>query len=255
MKISVVTASYNSAATIADTLRSIASQTYRNIEHLVIDGGSKDTTVQIVHALGAPDLKVVSEPDRGIYDAMNKGLAMATGDVVGFLNSDDVYADERVLERVAQAFDDPQVDAVYGDIVFVAEQDTSRVVRLWTSRPYTPGLCSSGWMPPHPSLYVRRAVYEKHGGYDLDFPAAADFEMALRLLDIEHLTSAYVPAVQVRMRMGGQSTRSIRNIISGSREVSRACRKHGLPGGVRFAVKRLLAKVPQFLQRPKKPSI
>ena len=251
MKISVVTPTYNSAATIADTLRSIAAQTHPDIEHLVIDGGSGDATLEIVQSHGGPDRKVVCEPDRGIYDAMNKGLAMATGDIVGFLNSDDMYADSQTLERVAQAMRDPQVDLVYGDIVFVAERDTSRVVRLWTSRPYVAGLCSRGWMPPHPSLYVRRAVYAKHGGYDLAFPAAADFEMALRLLDIERLRSAYVPSVQVRMRMGGQSTRSLRNIAAGSREVSRACRKHGLPGGIGFVVMRLLAKVPQFLQRPR----
>ena len=251
MKISIVTASYNSAATIADTLRSVAAQTYRNIEHIVIDGGSSDNTLEIVREHAGIDLKLVSERDRGIYDAMNKGLAIATGDVVGFLNSDDMYADAQVLDRIANAFCDPRVDIVYGDIVFVSQQDTTRVVRLWTSRPYTPGLCASGWMPPHPSLYVRRSVYEKHGGYDLAFPAAADFEMALRLLDKAGLASTYVPFVQVRMRMGGQSTRSIRNIISGSREVSRACRKHGLPGGARFAIKRLLAKVPQLLRRPK----
>jgi len=252
MKISIVTASYNSAATIADTLRSVAVQTHRNFEHIVMDGGSKDDTFGIVQAHSGPELRWVSERDRGIYDAMNKGLAMASGEVVGFLNSDDMYADPQVLERIASAFGDPNVDIVYGDIVFVSQLDTTRVVRLWTSRPYTPGLCASGWMPPHPSLYVRRSVYEKHGGYDLAFPAAADFEMALRLLDKASLTSAYIPHVQVRMRMGGQSTRSIRNIIAGSREVSRACRKHGLPGGVGFAVKRLLAKVPQFLQRPSK---
>lgn len=251
MKISIVTASYNSAATIADTLSSVALQTYRDHEHIVVDGASKDSTLQIVRAHNGPGLKLVSEPDRGIYDAMNKGLAMATGEVVGFLNSDDIYADPQVLERIAQAFRDPLVDMVYGDIVFVAQQDITRVVRLWTSRPYSPGLCSRGWMPPHPSLYVRRSVYEMHGAYDLSFPAAADFEMALRLLEKARLKSVYIPFVQVRMRMGGQSTRSIRNIISGSREVSRACRKHGLPGGVRFAVKRLLAKVPQLLARPK----
>ena len=251
MKISIVTASYNSAATIADTLNSVAAQTHRDLEHIVVDGASKDSTLQIVREHGGPGLKLVSEPDRGIYDAMNKGLVMATGEVVGFLNSDDYYADPQVLERIAQAFRDPLIDMVYGDIVFVAQQDTTRVVRLWTSRPYSPGLCSRGWMPPHPSLYVRRSAYEKYGAYDLSFPAAADFEMALRLLEKAHLKSVYIPFVQVRMRMGGQSTRSIRNIISGSREVSRACRKHGLPGGVRFAVKRLLAKVPQLLARPK----
>jgi len=251
MKISIITASYNSAATIADTLRSIADQTHPEIEHLVIDGGSTDSTLEIVRAQGKAGTTIVSERDRGIYDAMNKGLARATGDVVGFLNSDDIFADPQALERVARALADPQVDMVYGDIVFVAQQDTSRVVRLWTSRPYTAGLCSRGWMPPHPTLYVRRAVYEKYGEYDLSFPAAADFEMALRLFDREHLSSAYVPFVQVRMRMGGQSTRSIANIVSGSREVSRAARKHGLPGGLRFVAMRLLRKVPQFLQRPK----
>jgi glycosyltransferase involved in cell wall biosynthesis len=253
VKISIITASFNSASTIADTLYSISVQTHQEVEHLVIDGASSDRTLQIVRDRGSPGLKIISETDRGIYDAMNKGLAVATGEVVGFLNSDDMYADTEVLERVAKAFGDPRVDIVYGDIVFVSQQDTTRVVRLWTSRPHAPGLCATGWMPPHPSLYVRRSVYEKHGGYDLAFPAAADFEMALRLLDKASLRSAYIPHVQVRMRMGGQSTRSIRNIISGSREVSRACRKHGLPGGVRFAVMRLLAKVPQFLRRPNSP--
>ncbi len=253
MKISIITASFNSASTIVDTLHSISAQTHKEFEHLVMDGASRDDTLRIVREQGGPQIKITSEPDHGIYDAMNKGLAIATGEVVGFLNSDDMYADSQVLERIARAFCDPLVDVVYGDIVFVSQQDTTRAVRLWTSRPYTPGLCASGWMPPHPSLYVRRSVYQKHGGYDLAFPAAADFEMALRLLDKAQLKSAYIPHVQVRMRMGGQSTRSIRNIISGSREVSRACRKHGLPGGVRFAVMRLLAKVPQFLRRPNSP--
>ncbi len=250
MKISIITASYNSAATIADTLRSVAAQRYGDIEHIVVDGASTDGTLQIVGQVGGPAVRVVSGPDKGIYDAMNKGLALATGDVVGFLNSDDVFADAQVLERIAAAFQQPAVDLVYGDIVFVEQQDLSKVVRLWTSRPYRADLCSTGWMPPHPSLYVRRQVYAQLGGYDLAFPAAADFEMALRLLDRAGLQSVYIPAVQVRMRMGGQSTRSLRNIISGSREVSAACRKHGLPGGMRFAVKRLLAKVPQFFRRP-----
>ncbi|MEO6407248.1 MAG: glycosyltransferase family 2 protein [Burkholderiaceae bacterium] len=253
MKISVVTVTYNSGATVADSLRSVAQQSHPDIEHVVIDGGSSDATVRIVKALGGPGLRLLSEPDRGIYDAMNKGIAQATGDVIGFLNSDDVFHDPQALERVAAAFADPAVAIVYGDIVFVAKDDTSRVVRLWTSRPHVPGLCARGWMPPHPSLYVRREVYERFGGYDIAFPAAADFEMALRLLDGAGLRSAYLPFVQVSMRMGGQSTRSIRNIVSGSREVSRACRKHGLPGGVRFVVWRLLAKVPQLLRRPKAP--
>lgn len=251
MKISIVTVSYNSAATIVDTLYSVALQTHPDLEHVIVDGGSKDATLQMVHAHGIANRKMVSEPDRGIYDAMNKGLSMATGEIVGFLNSDDIYADPKALERVAQAFRDPNIDVVYGDIVFVAQNDTTRVVRVWKSEPYTLGMCSRGWMPPHPSLYVRKSAYDKHGSYDLAFPAAADFEMALRLLDRAKLKFAYVPFVQVRMRMGGQSTRSLKNIISGSREVSRACQKHGLPGGLIFMIKRLLVKVPQFFRRQK----
>jgi glycosyltransferase involved in cell wall biosynthesis len=249
LKISIVTVSYNSAATIADTLRSVKTQTHPLIEHIVIDGGSTDDTPKLVRANGSVTT-FVSEPDRGIYDAMNKGLARATGDVVGFLNSDDFLADPLALARVAAAFSDPTVDMAYGDLVFVAQSDPTRVVRLWTSRSYTPGLCSRGWMPPHPTLYVRRSVYEKFGNYDLAFPAAADFEMSLRLLDGAKVNSVYIPSIQVRMRMGGQSTRSIANIISGSREVARACRKHGLPGDTRFVVQRLMAKVPQFFRRP-----
>ena len=249
LKISIVTVSYNSAATITDTLRSVESQTHPLIEHIVIDGGSTDDTPKLVRA-NSNVTTFVSEPDRGIYDAMNKGLARATGDVVGFLNSDDFLADPLALTRVAAAFSDPTVDIAYGDLLFVAQSDPTRVVRLWTSRAYTSGLCSRGWMPPHPTLYVRRSVYEDFGNYDLAFPAAADFEMSLRLLDGAKLKSVYIPSVQVRMRMGGQSTRSIANIISGSREVARACKKHGLPGNARFVVRRLMAKVPQFFRRP-----
>ena len=250
MKISVITVCFNSAKYIADALCSVDVQTWPDVEHIVVDGASRDSTLEVVSACAKPWRRVISEPDRGIYDAMNKGLALATGDVVGFLNSDDVFADPLALERIGTAFGDPAVALAYGDLVFVSQADTARVVRLWTSRTYAPGLCSRGWMPPHPTMYVRRSVYREFGDYDLAFPAAADFEMSLRLLDGAKVRSAYIPAVQVRMRMGGQSTSSIANIISGSREVARACRKHGLPGNTRFVVQRLLAKLPQFFRRP-----
>ena len=250
MKISIITATYNSAATIVDTLNSVASQTHSDTEHIIVDGVSKDNTVELVREHGQRVSKLVSERDRGIYDAMNKGLSLATGEVVGFLNSDDVYADDRALQRVAQALSDPQVDAVYGDLVFVNQYDLGRVVRYWKSRPYSPGSCGHGWMPPHPTFYARRAVYEKYGGFDLAFPVAADFEMALRLLDKAHVHSHYIPNVQVRMRMGGESTRSLLDVVSRNRETSRACRKHGLPGGARFVLRRLVAKLPQLIHRP-----
>lgn len=250
MKISVITVSYNSAATIEDTLHSVSEQTHLDIEHIVIDGGSNDDTVLLVKAHGKRVGKIISERDSGIYDAMNKGLALATGDVVGFLNSDDVYADTETLQRVAQAFRDPQVDVVYGDLVFVAQDDPDRVVRYWKSSAYAPGACATGWMPPHPTFYARRAVYEKHGDFDLAFPVAADFEMALRLLDKAHVRSRYIPTVLVRMRMGGESTRSLKSVFLQNRETSQACLKHGLPGGSRFVLRRLLSKLSQFLNRP-----
>lgn len=250
MKITVITATYNSAATIIDTLASIAAQSYLNIEHVIIDGASKDDTVALVHQHGSSASKLVSERDSGIYDAMNKGLALATGDVVGFLNSDDVYADTDALQRVAQAFQDPRIDVVYGDLVFVAQDNLDRVIRYWKSRDYTPGACASGWMPPHPTFYARRSVYETHGGFDLAFPVAADFEMALRLLDKAHVQSRYIPSVQVRMRMGGESTRSLKSVFLQNGETSRACLKHGLPGGACFVLRRLVSKLPQLLHRP-----
>lgn len=250
MKISVITVSYNSAATIADTLRSVSEQTHLDIEHIVIDGGSKDDTLLLVKAHSKRVGKVISQRDSGIYDAMNKGLALATGDVVGFLNSDDVYADTETLKRIAEAFRDPQIDVVYGDLVFVAQDNLDRVVRYWKSRDYTPGACASGWMPPHPTFYARRSVYETHGGFDLGFPVAADFEMALRLLDKAHVQSRYIPSVQVRMRVGGESTRSLKSVFLQNGETSRACLKHGLPGGARFVLRRLVSKLPQLLHRP-----
>lgn len=249
MKISIITASYNSAATIADTLRSVAAQTYRDIEHIVVDGASTDDTLQIVGRVGGPNLRVVSEPDKGIYDAMNKGLALATGDVVGLLNSDDCYADARVLERVAHAMRNPLVDACFGDLEFVDQQDMNRVLRYWKPGPHSAGACAKGWMPPHPTFYVRRQAYERHGGFDLSFRMAADFEMSLRLLDVAKLKSTYIPEVLVRMRTGGASNRGFASVVRNNRETSRACIKHGFPGGLRFLTSRMLLKLPELFKR------
>lgn len=250
LSVSVITVCFNSAAHIADALRSIDAQTWQRREHIVVDGASRDGTLDVVAGFQHPQRQVFSEADSGIYDAMNKGLALATGDIVGFLNSDDVYADTETLQRVAQAFRDPQVDVVYGDLVFVAQDDPDRVVRYWKSSAYTPGACATGWMPPHPTFYARRSVYEMHGGFDLAFPVAADFEMALRLLDKAHVRAHYIPSVLVRMRMGGESTRSLKSVFLQNRETSRACLKHGLPGGARFVLRRLLSKLPQLVHRP-----
>lgn len=250
MKFSIVTVCFNSSSTIGDTLRSVREQTYDDIEHIVVDGGSKDNTLEIVAKEGAHVSTLVSEKDNGIYDAMNKGLAVARGDIVGFLNSDDVFANSDVIATIAQAMADPLVDACYGDLVYVAAADASKVVRYWKSCEYRPGLCARGWMPAHPTFYARRAVYQRHGDFDLSLKLQADFEMALRLLDIGGLNTVYIPEVLVRMRMGGASNASFRNILRGNLEASKACQKHGLPGGVLFIAGKILSRLPQFLRRP-----
>lgn len=229
VKISVITVSYNSAATIADTVRSVASQTHPDIEHLVIDGRSTDDTVQVVEVHRHPNLVLTSEPDKGIYDAMNKGLNRATGDVIGFLNADDFYADADVLARVAKAFeDDPSVEACFGDLVYVSE-DNRKVVRYWKSRPYEKGSFARGWCPAHPTFYIRRSALERLGLFDLTYRLAADTEFMMRYLERGGVRSAYIPHVQVRMRVGGATNQSWRNIVRQNREIFHALQKNGVP--------------------------
>lgn len=250
LKISLITVCYNSAATLRDTLESVAAQTHPDIEHIIVDGGSRDATLDLVRDHRRHDGPVVSEPDRGIYDAMNKGLAMASGEVVGFLNSDDVLAGPHVLARIAQAFEVPTIKGCYGDLVYVSTGDLGRVVRYWRSRPYEPGLCRWGWMPAHPTFYVRRGVYERYGGFDLSLSIAADFEICLRLLEVHRLPVTYLPGVLVRMRTGGASNASLRNIIRANREASRALQKHGYPGGLLRILRKPVSKLVQLVRRP-----
>jgi glycosyltransferase involved in cell wall biosynthesis len=228
VKISVITVAYNSAATIADTMDSVASQRHTDMEHLVVDGASKDDTVQIAKARGTPRTLIRSEPDKGIYDAMNKGMAWATGDVVGFLNADDLYADDQVLSRVAAAFEDPAVDACFGDLVYVTS-DNRKVVRYWKSKPFSGGSFARGWCPAHPTFYVRRSVIERLGPFDLSYRLAADTEFMMRYLERGHVRSVYLPNVQVRMRVGGATNQSWSNIAEQNREIFHALRKHGVP--------------------------
>lgn len=227
MKITVITVAYNSAATISDTLESVARQSYRDVEHLVIDGASKDNTVDIVRAIGNPRIRLISEPDKGIYDAMNKGLDHAAGEVVGFLNSDDFYSNDEVLTEVAKAFEDPAVDACFADLVYVTT-DNRRVVRYWKSRPFERGSFAKGWCPAHPTFYVRRSAIERLGPFDLSYKLAADTEFMMRYLEKGHLKTAYVPKVWVRMRVGGATNVSLKNILSQNREIFHALEKNGV---------------------------
>lgn len=247
MKITVITVSYNSAATIADTLRSVAQQDYPDIEYLVIDGGSTDATLDLVARSAAKPARVVSEPDRGIYDAMNKGLALATGELVGFLNSDDLYADAGAVSAIAAPFADPGVQCAFGDLDMVRRDDPARVTRAWRSGPFVPGLFASGWHPAHPTFYVRTAALRAHGGgFDTSLAISADYEMMLRLLERHRLASAHIPRVLVKMREGGMGNRSLRNIYQGNRECVAAWRINGLPSGAAILWRKPLGKLKQL---------
>lgn len=218
MKISIVTITYNSAATLRDTIESVLTQSYQDIEYLLIDGGSKDNTLEIIKSYQDKRIRWVSEPDKGIYDAMAKGKRMATGDVVGILNSDDFYPDNSVLQRVAAAFSKAGTDAVYGDLRYVDHADTSKITRSWVSGDYKRENFLSGWMPPHPTFFLRKEAYEKFGYYNPDFKSAGDYELMLRMLYKHKLKAVYIPHVQVVMRAGGVSNASLKNRIRANRE-------------------------------------
>lgn len=250
MKISVVTVVYNRAGTISDTIQSVASQRHRDIEHIIVDGGSTDGTVDILRRNSDKFTKFISEPDRGSGDAMNKGIRMASGNVIGFLNSDDVYAYSTVLDEIAEVFADPDVQACYADLLYTDPVDLRKIVRFWKSRPYAEGLFEKGWMPASPTFYVRRAVYERLGGFDLAYPNQLDFELALRFLHVHKIKSVYVPKIWVRMRTGGVSNNSLMRILWDNRESYRACRKHGLAVSPLFILRKILSRVPQYFRRP-----
>jgi glycosyltransferase involved in cell wall biosynthesis len=250
VKISIVTVAFNSATTIADTLSSVAAQTYPDIEHIVVDGASRDETMAIVRREGAHLARVVSEPDQGIYDAMNKGIALATGDIVGFLNSDDMLADPGAAAAIAQALADSGADAVFGDILMVDPVRLDRVRRYWRPGPHRPGALLRGWMAPHPTLYVRRQVLLDCGGFDLAYRLTADFDLELRLFEQRKIRSHYLPRTLVRMRVGGASTGNWRNVLTGNLEAAHSARRHGHSGGLGFIARKLLSRIPQFLSRP-----
>ena len=252
MKVSVITVCFNSAPTIVDALRSVERQSHADVEHIVIDGASADGTPDLVRAHGHRVTCLVSEPDQGIYDAMNKGLALATGEIVGFLNSDDVLASPDCVSRLVAAFQDDTVDAVYGDLVFVDRIDTDRALRYWRPGPHALGACAGGWMAPHPTFYVRRRILQDSGGFDLNYRLCADFELMLRLFEVQRIRSRYLASTLVRMRLGGATTGSLRNVIRGNLEASRACRRHGFGGGPLFIARKISRRIPQFFSRPRK---
>lgn len=248
MKISLITVTYNSSKTLSATLSSVLFQTYSDIEYIVVDGLSEDNTVSIIEEyshLFAGRLRFLSEPDKGIYDAMNKGIQMATGDIIGIFNSDDLLMDDDVLKDIALAFDD-KTDAICGNLYFVDVNDVNHVVRIWKGSPYRS--FTKGWHPAHPTFYARRQVYEKYGAFDITFDVSADFELMLRLIEKYHICIKYVDRYMVKMRVGGESTGSIQNIIKGNKNIIKAFKKNGVSVSLFYPIIRLFPKAVNLMK-------
>lgn len=228
MKISIITVVRNGAATIEQAIHSVQEQTHKDIEHILIDGESTDQTMVIVNAYKAHFATILSEPDTGLYDAMNKGITLASGDVIGILNADDVYQDASVLSQVAEAHADESLDACYANLVYVKASNLSKVVRNWQSQDYVTGLSFRGWMPAHPTLFLKRRVYQQVGQFNTQLKFQADLEFCTRLFEAHKISSRYIPRLWVRMRLGGATNRSLKNILLGNWESYKAMRKLGL---------------------------
>jgi glycosyltransferase len=250
MHISVVTAVYNRRGTIAGAIQSVASQTC-DLEYVVIDGMSSDGTSEVINQHASCIDNSIREKDGGIYDALNKGVAVSTGDVVGFLHADDLLPDSQAIQRVQEKFHSGDFDAVYGDLMYVDFDNTKKIIRYWNSGEYKRVKFRRGWMPPHPTVYVRKEIYEKFGNYRTDLGSAADYECMIRLLYRHELRVGYIPHVQVKMRVGGESNASFKNRLNANQSDRQAWLENGFkpPFGLRFT--KPLSKLPQYWQRPK----
>ena len=247
MKISIITVCYNAADTIMDTLNSVRKQSDHHIEHIIIDGASTDKTLDIIREY--PPARWISEPDEGIYDAMNKGIAMATGDVIGFLNADDIYAHKDVLAHVAATFDKEEIKACYADLVYVRD-DLGTAVRYYRSHRFAPNRLAYGWMPAHPTLFLHRDVFAKYGGFKTNYKIAADFELCARLFGKYGVVAKYVPEVWVKMRMGGVSTQGLKSNFILSKEIVRACRENGIKTNLFKVCLKYPRKILELITRP-----
>ena len=246
MTISIITACFNASSTIADTLKSIASQSYQHVEHIIIDGASVDDTMSVVYQF--PHVSTyISEKDGGIYDAMNKGIKLAKGDVIGILNADDVYANNDIISKVAAFFKDESIDAIYGDLVFVDQHQTSKIKRTWIAGTYHYRQFYNGWMPPHPTFFVRKSLYEKFGNFNTRLTSAADYELMLRFLLKHKVKLAYLPEIMVHMRQGGKSTASIKNRLIANKEDHLAWKINGLKPRPFTLILKPLRKIKQFI--------
>jgi len=248
MRFSIVTTTYNSSKTVRDTIESVLSQSYSDYEYIIVDGASSDSTLKIVEEYKPfffGRMRLISEPDKGIYDAMNKGFKMAKGDILALINSDDFFSDNEALEKVATRFDEnPNADGVYANLCYVRQNDKTHVVRKWVSGEQHP--FNKGWLPAHPTFYVKRKIYEEYGYFNLDYKLAADFELMLRFVEKHHICLSYLNEPLVHMRLGGATSKNIQNIISQNKECMRAFKENGLPFSPLYPLFRLIPKLKQY---------
>jgi glycosyltransferase involved in cell wall biosynthesis len=248
MKISIITVVYNNKATIANAIESVLSQNYNNIEYIIIDGNSTDGTLDIINKYSSKITKIVSEKDNGIYDAMNKGLKLATGDVIGILNSDDLYANNTILKEVMNHFiNNHKLDILYGDLVYVKYDNINKIIRTWTSMPYYSNFFENGGVPPHPSLFVSASVYHEAGYFKLKYRLAADYEFMLRIFKTYSYKIKYLPLVIVKMRLGGATNNSLKNIYKGNIEILNSWKENGYKIPLLLVPKRIFKRLLQFI--------
>ena len=249
MKISIITATYNSADVLSEALESIRMQTYRNIEHILVDGNSRDGTHDLLREYAESvdySVRIISEDDKGVYDALNKGIRISSGDVIGFLHSDDFWKDPQLLEKVASSFDSEDIKGCYGNVIFVSRQDVHKVVRKWNGGKFSKSRLLLGWMPPHPSVFLKREVYGKYGLFDTNYSVSSDYELLIRFLYKHGINVKYVPSLNVYMRIGGRSTRNLQSFIRSFKEDYAILKRHNLPALPIALVKRL-RKLGQFM--------
>ena len=251
MKLSIVTATFNSAATVRDTVESVLMQSFQDFEYIIKDGGSRDNTLDICREYESRfngRMKIISTRDKGIYDAMNQGFQAATGDVLCLINSDDLFARPDALQLMVDSFrEHPDADCVYADLYYVSADNTNNIVRVWKTGEQKP--FRRGWLPAHPTFYVKREVYEKYGYFNLDYPLAADFELMLRFVEKHHIKLHYLPEHLVKMRLGGATSKNLHNIIQQDKECMKAFKENGLHSSPFYLVYRMLPKIKQFFRK------
>lgn len=246
MKVSIITIVYNNKRTIKDAIDSVQNQNYHNIEHIIVDGGSSDGTIELIEASLTSNTRFISEKDNGLYDALNKGIRLATGDIIGILHSDDVFNSEEVVLDIVNAFTQNDTDSIYADLVYVNRHRSDKVIRNWISGEFSKKKFQIGWMPPHPTFFVKKQIFDKYGVYDTDFKSAADYELMLRFLYKHEISTQYIPKTLVRMRVGGESNKSLKNRINANKEDYLAWQKNNLYPNMYLRILKPLSKLNQY---------